>query len=202
MFRSSRKRWIVDYSLSVIEPESVITTCGKWRQQEGGVNQSRVLCRGKIVRPLTAEIQPHLSLTMFTETIKCKMERWIKSLFVVCWAGSWRSLRRATASRCSHGPETASLLLLRPLFQALGCALCSSAQFAANVEKHFSFQLLAVSSLIAWRKLPNKCNLFCWPGGSLPVFAAGLSVWQCTYTLWKCALGGVKLNWGIFQTIP
>lgn len=38
MFRSARKRGIVDYSLSVFEPESVITTCGKWRQQEGGVN--------------------------------------------------------------------------------------------------------------------------------------------------------------------
>lgn len=68
------------------------------------------------MRPLTAEIQPHLSLTMFTETIKCKMERWVKSLFVACWAGSRCSLRRAAASRCSHGPETASLLLLRPLF--------------------------------------------------------------------------------------
>lgn len=32
------KRWIVDYSLSVFEPEADVTTCDKWGEQEGGAH--------------------------------------------------------------------------------------------------------------------------------------------------------------------
>ena len=95
----------------------------QWREQEGGANELGVLCRGKVVRPLTAEVQPHLSLTVFTETIECWMERWMKSLFVACWAGLWCSLRSCHSFRLQ--PWGQENITAPALSFALGPGLCS-----------------------------------------------------------------------------
>lgn len=79
--------------------------------------------RGKVVRLLTAEVQPHLSLTVFTETIERRMERWMKSLFVACWAGLWCSLRSCRGFKLQ--PWGQENITAAALSFALGPGLCS-----------------------------------------------------------------------------